>query len=238
MPLDIDYNFGRLAVEKGYLRQEELEECVELLVALQRVGSSRRLWDVVAQRAYMSTEQIDEIRRELGAEASAPTAPGGTEPAPAPAEGGTADEEDREWDISLDAEVAPLGDDSEPAPGDVPGVVPLPKRPPRRFHPGELQVTCVEGPLKGRSFILAGRRTVIGRDEKADVVIKDPSVSRRHAEIRFGPRGIVVEDLHSRNSVYVNGVRVEKAPLRPGCAVRIGRCLLIVEAVPRPSHGA
>jgi len=230
MPLDIDYNFGRLAVQRGYLRQEDLEECIEVLVALERVGSTQRLWDVVQRRAHMTAAQIEEVKRQVGG--PAPTRGLPARPAVAP------EAEEHDWDIPNDAEVMPAGDEDEWTPGDVPEAVSISDRPLRRFRPGELQVTCVEGPLKGRAFVLSRTSNVIGRDDRADVVIKDPSVSRRHAEIRFGPRDVIVEDLHSRNGVYVGGVKVEKAPLRPGCAVRIGRCLLVVEEVPRTSRGS
>jgi hypothetical protein len=51
---------------------------------------------------------------------------------------------------------------------------------------------------------------VLGRSRECDVVLADPNVSRRHAEIR--PRGgaWAVADLGSTNGVSVNGLRVEQ----------------------------
>ncbi len=43
MPLEADYEFGKSAVASGQLSQERLEECIEVLVALERVGSRKRL---------------------------------------------------------------------------------------------------------------------------------------------------------------------------------------------------
>ena len=70
--------------------------------------------------------------------------------------------------------------------------------------------------------LLLGRRTmqaydfkqpsiVVGRDEGADVLIYNPSVSRRHAEIRLGDSGWEVEDLGSSNGTFLLGQRIEGA---------------------------
>jgi FHA domain len=70
--------------------------------------------------------------------------------------------------------------------------------------------------------LLLGRRTmqaydfkqpsiVVGRDEGADVLIDNPSVSRRHAEIRLGDNGWEVEDLGSSNGTFLLGQRIEGA---------------------------
>ena len=68
--------------------------------------------------------------------------------------------------------------------------------------------------------LLLGRRTmqvfdfkqesiVVGRDDVADVVIDNPSVSRRHAEIRLGGDGWVVEDLGSSNGTFLSGSKID-----------------------------
>ena len=53
---------------------------------------------------------------------------------------------------------------------------------------------------------------VIGRDRAVEVVLRDPSVSRRHAVLRAGADGIYVEDAGSRGGIRVGGARVD-APL-------------------------
>ena len=68
--------------------------------------------------------------------------------------------------------------------------------------------------------LLLGRRTmqvydfkqpsiVIGRDDGVDVLIDNPSVSRRHAEIRLGDDGWVVEDLGSSNGTFIGGTKIQ-----------------------------
>jgi len=52
---------------------------------------------------------------------------------------------------------------------------------------------------------------VVGRDDGADVLIDNPSVSRRHAEIRLGDEGWVVEDLGSSNGTFLKGQKIAGA---------------------------
>jgi Protein of unknown function (DUF3662)/Inner membrane component of T3SS, cytoplasmic domain len=75
---------------------------------------------------------------------------------------------------------------------------------------------------EGRRSVLRGNRTVIGRSRDCDVVVSDPNVSRRHAEVRREDDGWAVVDLDSTNGVKVNGRRVDHSPLRPGDHIRIG----------------
>jgi pSer/pThr/pTyr-binding forkhead associated (FHA) protein len=49
---------------------------------------------------------------------------------------------------------------------------------------------------------------LIGRLPECDVLLGDTLVSRMHARISVQGDSVVVEDLHSTNGVYVNGVRV------------------------------
>ena len=74
----------------------------------------------------------------------------------------------------------------------------------------------------GRRNVLSGSRVVIGRSREADIVLQDPNVSRRHAELRREDGGWQVVDLGSTNGIKVNGRRVDHQPLRPGDQVTIG----------------
>jgi hypothetical protein len=68
---------------------------------------------------------------------------------------------------------------------------------------------------------------VVGRDPACcDFVIDDPSVSRRHAELRyFEGRGVGVRDLRSTNRTFVNDQQVsdDYCMLDVGHRVRFGR---------------
>jgi hypothetical protein len=73
-----------------------------------------------------------------------------------------------------------------------------------------------------RRNVLSGSRVVLGRSREADIVIQDPNVSRRHAELRRDEGGWQVVDLGSTNGIKVNGRRVDHQPLSPGDQITIG----------------
>jgi len=79
-------------------------------------------------------------------------------------------------------------------------------------------------PLAGepRTFEV-GARAVVGRDPTCEVCVEDPSVSRRHAEIRLLEDGrYEVVDLASKHGVVVRGEKVQKAVLAHGDELQIG----------------
>lgn len=49
----------------------------------------------------------------------------------------------------------------------------------------------------------------IGRSSRCNLAVADALVSRRHAVLRVGLEGVVIEDLGSRNGVAVNGMRID-----------------------------
>jgi hypothetical protein len=69
---------------------------------------------------------------------------------------------------------------------------------------------------------LPGHLCVVGRDPGCDIVLNDAKCSRRHAVIEETPEGVTVRDSGSANGIYVNGKKVENAPLRPGDTLRMG----------------
>ena len=66
------------------------------------------------------------------------------------------------------------------------------------------------------------RPFTIGRDPGNDIILRDPKVSRHHAEIVFERGFFVLHDLASANGTYVNGKRIRVAPLTHGAKVRMG----------------
>jgi hypothetical protein len=75
---------------------------------------------------------------------------------------------------------------------------------------------------EGRRNVLSGDRVVIGRSRECDVVLSDPNVSRRHAELRRDENGWHAVDLGSTNGVKVNGRRVDQVVLREGDRITVG----------------
>src|SRR5688572_14090646 len=77
-------------------------------------------------------------------------------------------------------------------------------------------------PPVGGPIDVSGDRTLLGRDPSADLVVNDPSVSRRHALIERRPEGFVVLDQRSANGTFLNNQRVEQALLQGGQQLRLG----------------
>lgn len=74
--------------------------------------------------------------------------------------------------------------------------------------------------------VLAKERTTIGREKGCDVVIPDPSVSRRHAEILHNESGWLIRDTGSTNGLSVNGVATAQARVYNGDVINLGRTKL------------
>jgi pSer/pThr/pTyr-binding forkhead associated (FHA) protein len=89
----------------------------------------------------------------------------------------------------------------------------------------------ISGPDAGLEVSVSGRPVSIGKGATADLVLSDPAVSRLHAVISLEPNGFYVQDLGSTNGTEIDGVAIERAPLRPGARLRIGAS--IVEFAPR-----
>jgi hypothetical protein len=65
-------------------------------------------------------------------------------------------------------------------------------------------------------------RLLVGRHPACDVVLSDPSVSRRHAQLTFRDGAWVLQDLASTNGTTVNGQRVGRTTLRAGDTISLG----------------
>ena len=74
--------------------------------------------------------------------------------------------------------------------------------------------------------VLTKERTIIGREKSCDVVIPDPSVSRRHAEILHNESGWLIRDTGSTNGLSVNGVATAQARVYNGDVINLGRTKL------------
>ena len=133
-------------------------------------------------------------------------------------------------EFGIQAELVALPEDERPegqaAPAPSEGdfghtMVYSPSRDARKVEPVDdrRQALLVGG---GRRNVLSGNRVVLGRSREADIVLQDPNISRRHAEVRRGDEGWQIVDLGSTNGIKVNGRRVNNAGLRPGDQITIG----------------
>ncbi len=81
--------------------------------------------------------------------------------------------------------------------------------------------------------LLKGTSPVIGRTGDADIVVSDPSISRRHARLHIGSK-IEIEDLGSLNGTAVAGARIPvgtRLPLDLGVAFHIASATFVLQYV-------
>ena len=90
-----------------------------------------------------------------------------------------------------------------------------------------------EGAGAGARYLLDSDRTAIGRHPNSDIFLDDVTVSRRHAEITREGTQFDLVDQRSLNGTYVSGERVERARLRNGDELRIGKFRLTFFSSPR-----
>jgi hypothetical protein len=72
--------------------------------------------------------------------------------------------------------------------------------------------------------------TSMGRGTDVDLRVDDPSVSRRHAEIRTGSPS-VISDLGSTNGIVVDDQHVRQAQLRDGSVIHLGNTTIVFRQV-------
>lgn len=71
---------------------------------------------------------------------------------------------------------------------------------------------------------------VLGRSADCDVVLRDPSISRRHASLLLRGGRLTLADLGSSNGTFIDGERVEATTRITGpCTVRLGKYELALE---------
>jgi len=77
------------------------------------------------------------------------------------------------------------------------------------------------GPLNGQRWMLRNR-LIVGRDSVCDIIIPSRQVSRQHAQFTISPRGVILEDMHSKNGTHLNGKMIEdQTLLQDGDVVQI-----------------
>jgi ABC transport system ATP-binding/permease protein len=76
--------------------------------------------------------------------------------------------------------------------------------------------------------ILPGAIKTIGRAPRADFIVDAALVSRVHCRLSAGAADLEVVDLESTNGTFVNGARVERALLRSGDTLGIGKVEFVV----------
>jgi pSer/pThr/pTyr-binding forkhead associated (FHA) protein len=90
---------------------------------------------------------------------------------------------------------------------------------------GEYGSETVQAPLTGAV-------TRIGRGVSCDVLLDDPTVSRRHALVVRREDVLVLLDDRSMNGTWLNGERISEAPLSDGDVIQLGAVQLSFVVAP------
>ncbi len=93
------------------------------------------------------------------------------------------------------------------------------------------RLKVIEGTNKGLEIIADRRVITIGSAYDGDLVLDDPTVSRRHCQIVFDGGGYLLVDLDSKNGTYLESFRIKSAFLRPGARIGLGSTTLSFELI-------
>lgn len=88
------------------------------------------------------------------------------------------------------------------------------------------KLEVLRGDLPQNLFLLKPRGYALGRGRHNDIVLSEASISKSHASIEHAGGAFVVVDRGSTHGVYVDGEKVERAPLRSGCELQLGSVTL------------
>jgi DNA-binding NtrC family response regulator len=91
------------------------------------------------------------------------------------------------------------------------------------------------GPDAGREITIGSRPLVVGAHRSCDLVLSDPKVSRRHAELEGCPGGIRVRDLGSTNGIVWQASRITEAVVPVGSSIELGSTTLRFLAAQMPA---
>jgi ABC transport system ATP-binding/permease protein len=103
---------------------------------------------------------------------------------------------------------------------------------PARLHYVRMWTLQSVDPERSLVFrLLPGSLKTMGRATGAEFIVDAPLVSRLHCRfsLDIGDR-LDVEDLGSTNGTWVNGRKVERAPLQDGDTVKVGRVEFVIRS--------
>ncbi len=97
----------------------------------------------------------------------------------------------------------------------------------------DVNLVGYKGPLQDLVFKILVEAVTLGRHSSNDIVIDDPTVSGHHARIIYDGIGFDIEDLGSKTGIRVNGRVIERAEIRDGDQIRVGKSILVFSAKPQ-----
>jgi DNA-binding NtrC family response regulator len=91
---------------------------------------------------------------------------------------------------------------------------------------GRGRLLIVKGPDRGEAIAVGDLAMTVGSGPGNEVLLSDPTISRRHLVIEPRPDGVVLRDLGSTNGSFVQGARFQELTLGFGTEVTIGQTIL------------
>jgi hypothetical protein len=83
---------------------------------------------------------------------------------------------------------------------------------------------ALDGEQKGEDFRIRDGQNILGSGSDADIVIRDATVSSRHASLRYKDQKFYLTDLDSTNGTFLNDAResLAREELKDNDLVRLG----------------
>ena len=74
-----------------------------------------------------------------------------------------------------------------------------------------------------KEFKIDQNEIIIGRDPGSDIQIDNIAISREHACIVKGSNDYIIEDMNSKNGIFINGRKINKKFLKTDDEITIGK---------------
>ena len=95
----------------------------------------------------------------------------------------------------------------------------------------KLRLTVIAGPDAGRTFGMeSGQTLTVGRGEKSDFRLGDPSVSRVHFQLKITDQTVLIADQGSSSGTLVDGKNADSVEIPIGTVIQIGDTRLRVDS--------
>ena len=82
-------------------------------------------------------------------------------------------------------------------------------------------IKFLSGPKKGKEIFLQPGLTLLGRAEDCQISIPSQGLSKRHAKILIRGDSLIIEDMKSRNGIFIRGKQIVRRELKEGDRVAL-----------------
>lgn len=93
-----------------------------------------------------------------------------------------------------------------------------------------MKICFLNGPFKDTEFIVK-KNLILNRNnpQKNEIAIKDPKASNPHAKIIKDKKNFYLQDMNSKNGIYVNNKMNSRFVITPGLQFTIGNTVFLVK---------